>query len=328
MKKTINLSWYIALAFALVLPWLFPNDYTRHLLVMAMLAAVTVSSLNLIHGMTGQLSLGHAAFYGIGAYTSALLVMRLGVPFWLAFLGAIALGGLTGLLVGLPVLHLRGHFFAVATLGFGEIINLVLTNSVGLTRGPMGLPGIPAPKAIGPLDFTNRVIYYYLVVLVLAIVVVISLRIQDSKFGRALLAIKADDVAASAMGINVFYFRVLAFVISTGVAGAAGSLYAHYALFISPITFSTTDSVNLVVMLLVGGTGSVPGAVTGAVLLTFLSEWLRQVREYQMVIYGLLVLGVIIFVPGGMAGLAAKWLPALERRLKGGKRGDVAPSQR
>lgn len=287
------------------LPFVFPNDYFLHIMIMSGINIILVLSLNVISGFTGQISLGHAAFFGIGAYTSALLALK-GIPVWLAMFISTPISAFVGLLIGYPVLRLRGHFFAIATLGFGEIIHLIINNWVKVTRGPMGLSGIPKPEAIMNIDFNSKVHYYFLMLILVGLIIYLSTKMKNSKMGRALLAIRTDEITAKAMGVNVTYFKTVSFVWSAAIAALAGASYAHYVLFLSPETFKGAESINILIMLLIGGIGSILGSVLGGLFITVLSEYLRAFADYQMLIYGFLIIFVVIFAPKGLSGILEK----------------------
>lgn len=314
MNKKILLL-IIAVTFVFF-PLVFGNDYLTHILVMAGINILLVLSLNMISGFAGQVSLGHAGFFGIGAYTSALLALN-GVPVWIAMIMAMPIAAVFGFLIGYPVLRLRGHFFAIATLGFGEIIHIVLMNWMDLTRGPMGISGIPRPEAIFNLDFSTKTHYYYFILLLVILIIYLSTRMKFSKAGRALLAIRTDEITASTMGVNVTYYKIFAFVWSAAVAGLAGAFYAHFVLFLSPETFKLSMSINILLMLLIGGIGSITGAVLGGLFITILSEYLRAFAEYQMLIYGVLIVIVVIFAPKGLNGLVQKVLSLSSKERMG-----------
>jgi branched-chain amino acid transport system permease protein len=251
--------------------------------------------------------LAHAAFYGIGAYTSALLTMKLQVPFIPSFFLAIVAAGFMGYLIGIPALRLSGHYFAIATLGFQGIVILLIVNLVDITRGPMGLPGIPSPGAINIsgmlISFGDKLSYYYLTLLVLLIILFITWNLIRYKYGQAFLATREDPLLAASVGVAPKKFRLLAFVISTCMAGAAGSLYAHYALFISPDSFNLSESVYFATMVIIGGRGTIIGPILGAMLLTILPEVLRFAGELQFVLYGLMLMIVVVFMPRGLIGI-------------------------
>lgn len=306
MKNLIG--YLIGIVILLIVPIIFPNDYFIHILVMSGINILLVLSLNIISGFTGQISLGHAAFFGIGAYASALLSLK-GIPVILAFLLAAIIAGILGFLIGYLVLRLRGHFFAIATLGFGQITFLVLNNWMDLTRGPMGISGIPAPFGL-----ITKAHFYYLLLAMVLLFIYISVRMKFTKTGRALLAIRTDEITAATMGINVTYYKNLAFVWSAAIAGIAGANYAHFIQFLSPETFNLSMSINILLMLLIGGMGSVLGAVLGGVFITFLSEYLRAFAEYQMLVYGILIVLVVTFAPKGLNGIISKIIQIAKKR--------------
>lgn len=285
----------------LFLPYLGVGDYILRVAVMAGVYIILASSLNLVTGIAGQLSLGHAAFYGIGAYTSALLALHFGVSFWIAMPLAAATAGLFGLAVGLPSLRLQGGYLAITTLGFNEIIRLLLLNWDKLTRGPMGLPGIPAPSIFGR-SFTTNLSYYYLNLVMVVITLVIIHRVLHSRIGRNLLAIREDEIAAEAMGILPAKYKTMAFVLGAVFAGMAGSFYAHYVSYIDPQSFSFDESVSILSMVVLGGMGNMAGAVLGAVIMVILPEMLRFLAEYRVLIYGLALVIMMLVRPQGILG--------------------------
>lgn len=306
---------------ARLLPWvglaalvlLFPFVSSSYLLQVACVGgvyAILILGYDFVLGRAGQLSLGHAAFYGIGAYTSALLSVNWSVPFWLALPAAAVAAGCAGLLVGIPTLRLRGHYLAMGTLAFGEIAALILLRWREGTRGVDGIPGI-APPALGPLVFDSTISYYFLLVFFVALMAWGAERIHHSRYGRALVAIRTGEVAAEVAGIDASRVKVLAFVLSAVYAGVAGSLYAHLFSYISPETFGVEQSIVILTMLLVGGAGSTAGAILGALLLTFLPEWLRFLKEYYVLLYGVGIVLLMAFMPFGIAGLARGLRPRL-----------------
>jgi branched-chain amino acid transport system permease protein len=275
---------------------------------MILIYIIFALSLNLEIGYTGLFNFGHVAFFGIGAYTSALLTLH-HVPFELSLLIALAMAGLWGFLLSLPSLKLRGDYFGIATLGFGEIIRMIFQNEVWLTKGPMGLPGISKPTLFSYRFATLP--QYFLLALGFAIITFIVLRIiLRSPFGRVLRAIREDEVAAEALGKNVFCFRIKSFVIGSILAGLAGTLWGHYTTFISPGDFTLLETILVLLIIVLGGEGTEWGPVIGTILLIFFQESLRFLRlpaEYtrylaplqQMIFGGLLVL-LMIFRPEGI----------------------------
>ncbi len=272
-----------------------------HVAVLCTLYVVLTLSLNLITGFCGQFSLGHAGFYGIGAYTAALLAVDYGSPFVLNLAAAALLAGASGFLIGLPTLRLGGIYLAMATLGFGEIIYLVLLNWLGLTRGPLGIPAIPGPALLG-VDLSTPGRQYYVGLTLAAFTTLVVTRLVNSRFGEAIQAIREDEIAAEAMGVPTTRLKVVTFTVSAAIAGVAGAFFAHYTSFISPSSFTLVESILVLSILVFGGMGSIEGSIAGAVLLTVAPEVFRFLAEYRMVIYGGILLGLIIFRPQGLLG--------------------------
>ncbi len=293
---------FLILAFAIVAPLIWTTDYWHHLMVLAAIYAIVALGLNFTLGLTGQLSLAQAAFWGIGAYTSALLTVRHELSFWIGLPAAAAVSALFGILLGFPSFKLSGHYLAMTTIGFGIIVRLVLQNETDLTGGADGIAGIPAPTLLG-FDIDDNRKFYYFALGFLILLSIVALRVQHSRAGRAFQAIRENEMAASATGVNINRYKLIAFMFSALYAGIAGSLYAHSAGYISPDTFSFDQSVIFLVMLVLGGSGSVYGTLLGAILITFLPEWLRFLKSYYMAVYGAGVLLMMIFLPTGMWGL-------------------------
>lgn len=300
------------LVLAYALPIITKDPYVLHLANMACIYAMLTLSLNVLIGFTGQFSVGHAAFYGIGAYSSALLVTKLGMPIWVGFIAAGVISAMFGLMLGLPTLRLRGFYLGVVTLGFGEIMHQVFVNAIAITNGPKGVTGIPAPS-IGPILLNTYGKYYFLSITLLVITIALCYRLLYSRVGRALLAIRENEVAAEATGISSTYYKVMAFSISACIAGVAGALYAHEIMFISPESFVGSESVSVLSMMVVGGVGSIPGSVAGAIALTIVPEYLRQFGDLRLVLYGLAILIMIIYSPRGIGG----WIAWVDRMLSG-----------
>jgi len=229
------------LAILMILPLVIKSDYLVHILITVGLYVVLSLSLNLVSGFTGQLSIGHAAFYGIGAYVTALLMLRLNMPYWATIPIAGMITAMFGLILGLPTLRLQGDYLAIVTLGFGEIVRLVFLNWDKLTRGPMGLPGIPSPQ-LGSLIFTSKIPFYFLILAISVITVLFMVRVAESEFGLSLIAVSHDELAAEAIGIPTLRAKLLAFVFSALFAGIAGGYYATYISFVSPDSFTFMDS--------------------------------------------------------------------------------------
>ena len=287
-----------ALAFA-ALFWDTP--YVMRVAVLALLYGSLTVSLNLVNGYAGLFSLGHAAFYGIGAYTSGLLAVRLGLSFPITFLAAGGVAMLFGALLSLPAVRLRGIYLAIVTLAFAEIVRLMLINMQWLTRGPFGLPGIPVPTFLNYSITSDGGVFVLALLLLLTTIYVVE-QIMAHRPGQALLAIREDESAAAACGINVFRYKVMALAIAAFMAGLAGSLYAHYTRFISPDSFTLNESFSILAMLVLGGMGSTGGALLGAIVLTAIPELFRFAADYRMLIYGITLTLVILVRPQGILG--------------------------
>jgi|LFRM01.1.fsa_nt_gb branched-chain amino acid transport system permease protein len=263
--------------------------YFTGVLVLAWINIILAVSLNLINGFTGQFSLGHAGFMAVGAYVSGLLTIHLNWPFPIVLLIAALVSAVLGFVIGLPTLRLRGDYLAIATLGFGEIVRVVLLN-LDITGGPRGLGGI-FPKT----TFFSAEIVAVLTILVLA-------NIVRSSHGRAFVAVREDEIAAEAMGVDTTMYKVLAFSIGAAFAGVAGGLFAHHQMFIDPRSFTFQRSIEILVMVVLGGLGSITGSIIAAVVLTILPEALRGMAEYRMIVYALLLIGLMLVRPQGLFG--------------------------
>ena len=310
MKKYLtaqNCGVILAVGFALVFPLLGFKNYYLHIAVLSLIHVLLALGLNLIAGYGGQLSLAQAAFFGIGAYVSALLMMNLHWSFWLAAPTGAVVAGLVAVAIGLPTLRLKGPYFVISTMGFGEIVRLILLNWESVTRGPNGLPGIPAPDPISlgfvTLSFESRAESYYLILFVVFGVLILYYNFVNSRIGRALRAIRNDYIAAQVMGVHIAFYRILAFGVCAMIAGLTGALYAGYIRFISPDTFTSGESINILIMMVIGGMGTIIGPIIGAVFVTYLLETMRVFAEYRLVIYGLLMFVVILYMPQGVAGM-------------------------
>ena len=281
--------------------------YIIHLLILIGIYIILAISLNLAMGFTGLFNLGHVAFYGVGAYTSALLTLNLGIPFWISLLIGGLIASFFGLLLAIPTVKLKGDYLAIATLGFAVIIENIFRNWVSLTRGSLGLSGIPKPIIFG-LSFSGSS-YLILVAFFVFLTYVIIKHITDAPFGRVLKAIREDELAASSLGKNIVKYKTQSLVISAFFAGIAGSLYAHYITFIDPSSFTILESILIISMIIVGGLASVGGAVIGAVILVLLPEPLRflplpsfSIGALRQMIYAALLIILLIKRPQGILG--------------------------
>ncbi len=285
-----------------LLPAVVHSDYLLALCDTAGIYAIVVMGLGILLGFAGQLSLAQAAFLGIGAYASGWLTTHLGWSVWPSMGAAMALSALVGLAVGYPCLRLSGHYLALATIGFGIITQLVLINWKDVTNGSDGMGSIP-PPAIGSFVFDTYGRYYYIVLVAVIVCAYVAWRIKTTRVGRALEAIRENEIAARATGIDATRYKIVAFVLAGTYAGLAGSLLAHMTKFISPDSYSFDQSVVFLVMLIVGGSSSISGAILGAVLLWFLPEVLRPLKTSYIMVYGAAVIAMIVFMPRGLIGL-------------------------
>lgn len=297
----------------LLVPLALGNDYVLHMLCLWVLYSLLALSLNIVVGFLGELTFGHAAFFGVGAYTSALLVMQAGWPLWLAPLAGAALAGLLGWLIGHVSLRIIGPQFAILTLGFGAITLTITHYWVDVTRGPMGLSQIPA-FALPALswDFSRAAHMYPLALLLLGLVLYGCHALQHSRSGRAFVALRENPALAESIGIDVFRTKLLGFVAATALAGFSGALYAHYLRVITPELMSLSYMSAMLIMVVVGGKGSLIGPVLGALLYTFLLEALRTTGTWRMVVFAALLITCVVFLPGGLVSLWRR------RRAEGG----------
>ncbi|MFP5259685.1 MAG: branched-chain amino acid ABC transporter permease [Acidobacteriota bacterium] len=321
MRGAANILKYLLLAAALAYPLMpFRDTYVLHVLVLIMVYMVLAMGLNILPGFCGLLDLGFVGFYGIGAYTAGLLTIHYNMSFWLIVPLAVINGALFGMLLGAPTLRLVGDYFAIVTFGFSELVVLFLTNEIWLTRGPLGIPGI-APISLDVTwlatllgvderwryAFRGEMPYYYLAMVMVALVYIVLRRVEDSRLGRAWLAIREDPMAAASCGVNLFAYKVIAFAVSTGIGALAGAFLARWTLFISPDMFKFWESFLVLCMVVLGGLGNINGALVGSVILIALGEVLRVVlpklglpAETRFLAYGLIMVLIMRFRPNGI----------------------------
>jgi len=297
----------------LALPFIIRDRYFQHLLVLSGIYIILTASWNLLAGYTGLLNLGHAAFFGIGGYSSALLALKLGISPWIGLpLGGV-ISSLFGICLGIPSFRLSGPYLAITTIGFSEILRLVAMNWVELTRGSLGLYGIPPLTAFRfseslSIRFVSEQNVYYVVLVFVFLVLVLMHRLTHSEFGITLKSMREDEMGAESIGIHTSRYKLTVFMISAFLAGFSGSLYAHYIRLISPEMLSLGETFSVLTMVMVGGLGTLFGPVIGAVLLTFLSEGLRFLEDIvkidiRFIIYGALLMLTILFMRNGIAGI-------------------------
>lgn len=282
----------------------FTSNYVVYVLNLVAIYSIVSIGLNILTGYAGQLSLGHAGFLAIGAYSSAIFMTKLNAPFLPAMLSAGVITAFIGLLVGLPAIRLRGFYLAIATLAFGYFVNEAIINFPSLTNGEHGLV---VPRAsIGPIIFNTDKRFYYFIIVVMIILVILARNLLKTHIGRAFIALRDSEVAAETMGINLARYKTIAFILSAFYTGIAGSLYAHLLTFIDPDSFDIFVSINYITMIVVGGLASILGSILGAVLLTALSEILAGTRELYSLVYGSVMLLFIMFLPYGLSGMVYK----------------------
>lgn len=289
----------ILVAILAAIPLILQNDYFLLLFNVMALNALVVLGLNLLIGSTGQVSLGHAAFYGIGAYVSAIASTTWQWPIFYSLLFSLASVGIVGCLLALPTLRLEGHYLVMATLGFNIIVSILLNQMDDITGGPSGFPGIPQ-LSVGSFTIDNDFKFYVFIWSLFVLALALTLNLTDSRLGRALKAIHEKVLTAETFGIPCHRYKVTVFVLSALYAGVAGFCYAHYVTFISPKTFDIFYSVQVVTMVVVGGMGSLWGGLAGTVLLTALPELLHQFEDWYVLIYGLILMGGVVFSPRGL----------------------------
>ena len=284
------------------------NTYLVHIGVFILINAIAVLGLGVLGGFAGQVSLGQAAFYGIGAYTSSLLATRLGVPFWLGMPTAVVVSAAAGLVIGVPTLRVAGLYLVMTTIGVNQIAWLVMMNWIPATGGPHGLLAIPAPT-IGSFAFNGPTTYFYLALGFFLLFLFVTLRLVRSRQGLFFRALSDNELAASMVGVGTTNAKILAFVVSAAWAGGAGSLYAHYVGYIHPDNFTLDVSVLFLTMAIFGGGRSIAGMLIATVVLTGATEYLRSIGELRMVGYGLLLLLGMIYMPQGIG----PFLPRIAR---------------
>jgi branched-chain amino acid transport system permease protein len=317
-----------ALAALLVaFPIVYPKSYVMGVMCRIFMYMILAGSLNVINGYSGQFNIGHAGFYCIGAYTEAILATKLGLSFWIALpLGGV-MAALIGLLVATPTLKLRGTYLAIVTLGFSEIIRLVALNWEGLTGGPIGIKGIPAPIFFG-FKVTRSIHYYYIFLALAALFFFVTYRVVNSRVGRAWMSIREDELAARSLGVETRFYKAINFMYGAFWAGIAGAAFSPYFKFIASDMFTLDEGFNILSMVIIGGQGTLLGPMVGSVIVNFLTEFLRPISQYRLVVYALLIIVMMWLRPQGLVGasnsiLAAKKIGGKKRR---GKRGALAPA--
>lgn len=318
INKNIKILIVLWLIFA-IYPWTVSNSYLISLGVIFFINLLLIASLNLVMGYCGQISLCHGGFYGLGAYASGVLTANYGVNTFIAILCAIGLSAVAALIIALPTLRLRGHYLAMATLGFGVILSVLFVELAWLTGGPNGLIGVE-PISIFSFSLENDTLYFYFVWLVAIVIMWMLLNLVNSRIGRAILSVSHSEVGASSLGINAYILKVKVFVLASSTAALSGALYVHYIQFASPEMFTFFTSVLLVMMVAIGGWGNYWGPVYGALVFTVVPELLRSLNDLELLIFGTGMIVVLMFYPGGLATLVNQLVARLMNTLPGAER--------
>ena len=304
----------IVIILAFTIPLFVSSRFILHILILCCIWAMAATSMNLIMGYTGQVNLAHGAFFGIGAYSAGLLILKLGIPFWPALILACAITVVVGFLIGLLALRTKGSYFAIGTMCFNVIVTVIIDSWEGLTEGARGLLGIPRPPPI-PLPFGKEIAFtsvaanYYLILVSLLLTIVAIYRIVHSMLGRSFMAVRGNEELAESLGMNAMKAKLLSFLISTFFAAWAGVLYATYIGFLSPEISDYHVTFELLTFCLIGGLGTMVGPLIGAFILTIISELLHGIAVPRMVAYGFVLIIIMIFLRGGiMGGARMLWL--------------------
>ena len=296
------------------LPQVITVKYYLHLSILALVWVIAAQGQNLIQGYTGYVSIVQAGFMGIGAYSTTLLGLHYDLPVWLTILLAPFVTAFFALLTGYPSLRVKGHYFAIVTLAFNLVIFIVLMNFTQLTQGEAGITGIPKPgPKDGWINWHDRETYYYFVLIVAVLVTVLAALIVNSRIGKTLVAIRQNETLVGAIGIAAWKYKLFSFVVSAMFAGLAGAVYAHYQGFINPEIFGVAQSLDAILAVIVGGSGTIAGPVIGAFFVVFLPEYLRFADSFRLIIYGLLLVLATIFMPRGIIGVTGTLVSKLKR---------------
>jgi branched-chain amino acid transport system permease protein len=297
----------VALGIAAVLPLVIRDEYLVHIGIMILFSITMAVSFNLIAGYIGEFPLGHTAFLGVGAYTAALLSTRFAAPMILTIPVGGILGALAGLFIGAITLRLRGPFFVIVTLCFAEVLRLVANNWIDLTNGPMGVSGIPKPAWIVSQSILGqKVSFYYVAWAIAAVTLYVAYRFVYSNLGRAAVAVRENRYVAQSVGIKPYRYALLTFVIAALLCGFAGAFYAHYISYVGPEVFGFPFMISMIIMVLIGGKGTLVGSIIGPIVVVLLEEYLRDLQSLRLSIFGLIVMAVVLFMPAGLMGFVAR----------------------
>lgn len=312
---------------AALFPLVISDQYVLHIGIMVLFYACLATSLNLVMGYVGEFSLGHTAFLGIGAYTAALTSLHFNLPMWLTVPLAGVISAAFGFLIGAITLRLKGPFFVIITLAFAEVLRLIANNWVELTNGPMGLADIAQPQILQDAsNLFSKQLYFYIALGITAVSLYLAYRFVYSNMGRAAVAVRENRYIAQSIGISPFVYAMTAFVLGALIAGAAGGFYAHYISFVGADVFKFAFMATMIIIVLVGGKGTLIGPIVGAVLITFLEEYLREANELRLSVFGLIVIAIVLFLPKGLMGFltSRREQRASEPVLDEQARGEVA----
>ncbi|MDG1130867.1 branched-chain amino acid ABC transporter permease [Seohaeicola saemankumensis] len=305
--RATHVLYAAALLGFVLLPQLITVKYYLHLSVLALVWVIAAQGQNLIQGYTGYVSIVQAGFMGIGAYSTTLMGIHFALPVWLTILLAPCVTALFALAAGYPSLRVKGHYFAIVTLAFNLVIFIVLMHATDLTQGEAGISGIPKPgREDGWFDFANRQVYYYFVLVIAVIMTGLAALIVRSRIGQTLIAIRQNETLVGAIGIAAWKYKLFAFVAAAMYAGLAGALYAHYQSFINPEIFGLAQSLDAILAVIIGGSGTILGPVIGAFVVVFLPEYLRFADSFRLILYGLLLVLATIFMPRGIVGVVGQ----------------------
>jgi len=320
-KLSTTILTLLVIGVAVCLPLIFTKKYYTNLMNQVLINIVVVVGLNFITGLTGQMNLGTAGIFSLGAYVSTLVVMKLGMSTWVGLLASIVSGLIVGLCLGYPSLRLKGVYLSLTTIGFSEAVRIIINNLDELTGGAQGISRIPGFSLFG-FEFNNNVRIYYLYLTITLILVFIASRIVNSKWGRAFKAIKDNPEAVETLGIDIAKLKILAFTLATIYGSIGGSMYAHFIRYINPATYNVEFSINYVIMLVIGGVSSVPGSVMGAILVTLTPELLRFLESYYWLVFSVITLVFVIFLPNGIISIFdGRALPRFRKGGEGGVKG-------
>lgn len=325
MKRTpARLLAAVAIAsVAIAYPFLITVPYYLHLGILALVWVILAQGQNLVQGYTGYVSIAQGGFMGVGAYVSTILSVKLGWPVWATIALAPVATGVFALLVGYPSLRVKGHYFAIVTLAYNMVIYVVLMNFTSLTGGESGIPKIPRPESftvpgLGEITFGSRLAYYYLALAWTALAMLAAALVVRSRVGRVMVSIRQNEALADALGVACWRYKLFAFVASAVFAGLSGALFAHYMGYVNPAPFAADTSLNAILAVILGGSGTLTGPVVGAAVVIFLPEYLRVAETYRLIAYGLILVLATIFMPRGIVPIVeAGWRRWRGRRLPG-----------